>query len=179
MLIKKTLLEALISDSHSKNEVSFQRNVLLESIKTKNVYAFDATDCFVGTIDSIQSYYDISMSLLNRENKNKLFCSDRPVYTKERDDMPTLYGMDAKIKNSLVADGCEINGIVENCILFKGAKVEKGAVVKNSILMQDTVVGENSKINYIIADKNCIIKDDVELSGAANYPVSLAKNTRI
>ena len=179
VLIKKTLLEALISDSHSKNEVSFQRNVLLESIKTKNVYAFDATDCFVGTIDSIQSYYDISMSLLNRENKNKLFCPDRPVYTKERDDMPTLYGMDAKIKNSLVADGCEINGIVENCILFKGAKVEKGAVVKNSILMQDTVVGENSKINYIIADKNCIIKDDVELSGAANYPVSLAKNTRI
>lgn len=179
VLIKKTLLEALISDSHSKNEVSFQRNVLLESIKTKNVYAFDATDCFVGTIDSIQSYYDISMSLLNRENKNKLFCPDRPVYTKERDDMPTLYGMDAKIKNSLVADGCEINGIVENCILFKGAKVKKGAVVKNSILMQDTVVGENSKINYIIADKNCIIKDDVELSGAANYPVSLAKNTRI
>ena len=179
VLIKKTLLEALISDSHSKKEVSFQRNVLLESIKTKNVYAFDATDCFVGTIYSIQSYYDISMSLLNRENKNKLFCPDRPVYTKERDDMPTLYGMDAKIKNSLVADGCEINGIVENCILFKGAKVEKGAVVKNSILMQDTVVGENSKINYIIADKNCIIKDDVELSGAANYPVSLAKNTRI
>ena len=179
VLIKKTLLEALVSASHSKNEVSFQRNVLLDSIKNKNVFAFDATDRFVGTIDSTQSYYDISMSLLKRENKKKLFCSDRPVYTKERDDMPTLYGTDADVKNSLVADGCEINGTVENCILFKGARVEKGAVVKNSILMQDTVVGENSKINYIIADKNCIIKADVELSGAANYPVSLAKNTRI
>lgn len=179
ILIKKALLQALVTASHSKNEVSFQRNVIMECVKHNKVYAYDATDCFVGTIDSIQSYYDISMSLLQRENKKKLFCKDRPIYTKERDDMPTLYGMQADVKNSLVADGCEIKGSVENCILFKGAKVEKGAVVKNSILMQDTVVGENAKVTYIIADKNCYIKPEVELSGAANYPVTLAKGTRI
>ncbi len=179
ILIKKYLLQTLIANAHSKNEVSFQRSILMNCIKSEKAYAYDATDCFVGTIDSIQSYYDISMSLLDKENKNKLFDKDRPIYTKERDDMPTLYGPEAKIANSLVADGCEIKGTVENCILFKGVKIEAGAVVKNSILMQDTVIGENSKINCVIADKNVNIKSGVELSGAENYPVSLSKDTRI
>jgi len=179
ILIKKYLLQTLITTAHSKNEVSFQRSILMNCIKSGKVYAFDATDCFVGTVDSVQSYYDISMSLLDKDNKNKLFNADRPIYTKERDDMPTLYGTEAKVTNSLVADGCEIKGTVENCIIFKGVKIERDAVVKNSILMQDTVIGEGTKINYIIADKNVNIKSGVELSGAANYPVSLSKDTRI
>lgn len=179
ILMKKYLLEQLVSAAHSKNEVSFQRNIIMECIKNKKVFAYDATDCFVGTIDSIQSYYDISMSLLERENRKKLFKPDCPIFTKERDDMPTLYGMDADVKNSFVADGCEIKGCVENCIIFKGVKVEEGAVVKNSILMQDTVVGQNARVNYIIADKDCNIKSGIELSGAASYPVCLAKDTRI
>lgn len=179
ILIKKYLLQTLITNAHSKNEVSFQKNVIMNCIKTNKVYAYDATADFIGTIDSVQSYYDISMSLLNKENKNKLFASERPIYTKERDDMPTLYGPDAKVTNSLVADGCEIKGTVENCILFKGVEVEAGAVVKNSILMQDTVIGANSKINCIIADKDVSVKANVELSGAPNFPVSLSKGTRI
>ena len=179
ILIKKYLLQTLIANAHSKNEVSFQRAILMNCIKSEKAYAYDATDCFVGTIDSIQSYFDISMSLLDKDTKNKLFDKERPIYTKERDDMPALYGPDAKIVNSLVADGCEIKGTVENCVVFKGVKIEDGAVVKNSILMQDTVIGENSKINYIIADKNVSIKSGVELSGAENYPVSLSKDTRI
>ena len=151
----------------------------MNCIKTGKVYAFDATDSFIGTIDGVQSYFDISMNLLDKANKNKLFNPERPIYTKERDDMPTLYGKDAKVNNSLVADGCEIKGTFENCILFKGVKIEEGAVVKNSILMQDTVIGRNSNINYIIADKNVSVKSEIELSGAANYPVSLSKGTRV
>ena len=179
ILIKKYLLQTLITTAHSKNETSFQRSILMNCIKSGKAYAYDATDCFIGTIDSVQSYYDISMSLLNKDVKNKLFVEDRPIYTKERDDMPALYGPDASVKNTLIADGCEIKGTVENSILFKGVKVEAGAVVKNSILMQDTVIGENTKVNYIIADKNVNIKSGVELSGAENYPVSLSKDTRI
>lgn len=179
ILIKKYLLQTLITNAHSKNEVSFQKNIIMNCIKTNKVYAYDATADFIGTIDSVQSYYDISMSLLNKENKNKLFNAERPIYTKERDDMPTLYGTEAKVTNSLVADGCEIKGTVENCILFKGVSVEEGAVVKNSIIMQDSVIGAGSKVNCIIADKNVSIKANVELSGAPNYPVSLSKGTRI
>ena len=93
--------------------------------------------------------------------------------------MPTLYGANSSLTNSLVADGCIINGTVENCIIFKGVKIGEGTVVKDSILMQDTVVGENAKINCVIADKDVSIKDNVELSGAPTFPICLAKNTRV
>ena len=175
--MKKYLLETLIQTAHSKNEISFQRNIVMANVKNLNIHAFDATDSFVGTIYSIQSYYKISMSLLEKENRDKLFSS--PISTKERDDMPTLYGPESATKNSLVADGCIIDGQVENCIIFKGVKVEKGAVVKNSILMQDTVVGENSKVNCVITDKNVSIRSSAELSGAETFPVCLVKNTKV
>jgi glucose-1-phosphate adenylyltransferase len=176
-ILKKHLLETLITTAHSKNEISYQRNVIMANLKSLNIHAFDATDSFVGTIDSIQSYYDISMSLLEKENRKKLFKT--PISTKERDDMPTIYGPSSSMKNSLVADGCIIEGEVENCIIFKGVKIGKGSVVKDSILMQDTIIGENAKISCVIADKDVGIRSGVELAGARTFPVCLSKNTKI
>lgn len=177
LVMKKYLLENLVTTAHSKNEISFQKNVLMANVNNLKIHAYDATDSFVGTIDSVQSYYDVSMSLLEKENRKKLF--NQPVYTKERDDMPTLYGPDSSLKNSLVADGCIIEGQVENSIIFKGVKIGKGTVVKNSILMQDTEIGDNSKVSCVIADKNVSIKNGVELAGNEHFPVCLTKNTRV
>lgn len=179
ILIKRVLLEALVSAAHSKNEISFQRNIIMANAGHLKIHAFDATDCFIGTIDSIQSYYDISMSILDKKTRNKLFAPDKPISTKERDDMPSLYGPASSLQNSLVADGCIIDGTVKNCVIFKGVRIAKGAVVENSILMQDTVIGENARIHYVIADKDVNIKNGIELSGAANFPICLSKNTRI
>lgn len=179
IIMKKYLLQSLITTAHSKNEISFQRNVIMANINNLKIHAFDATESFVGTISSVQAYYDVSMKLLENESRAKLFSKKFPIYTKERDDMPSLYGTESNLKNSLVADGCIIDGIVENSIIFKGVKIAKGAVIKNSILMQDTVVGENSKLNCVIADKDVNIKSGVELSGAPTFPVTLSKGTRI
>lgn len=177
MIMKKYLLETLVTSAHSKNEISFQRNIIMSNVNNLKIHAFDATESFVGTIDSVQSYYDISMSLLEKKNRQKLFSS--PISTKERDDMPTIYGPDSSLKNSLVADGCIIEGTVENCIVFKGVKIGKDAVVKNSILMQDTVIGDGAKVNCVISDKNVSIKNYAELSGADTFPICLTKNTRV
>lgn len=158
VIMKKYLLENLITQAHSKNRISFQKNVLMANVNDLDIRAYDATDSFIGTVSSVQAYYDVSMKLLEYESRHKLFSKQFPVYTKERDDMPTLYGPESTSKNSLVADGCIIDGTVENCIIFKGTKIAKGAVVKNSILMQDTVIGENTNLNYVISDKNVNIK---------------------
>jgi glucose-1-phosphate adenylyltransferase len=83
------------------------------------------------------------------------------------------------MKNSRVADGCIIEAEVENCIIFKGVKIGKGSVVKDSILMQDTIIGENAKISCVIADKDVGIRSGVELAGARTFPVCLSKNTKI
>ena len=61
-------------------------------------------------------------------------------------------------------------GKVENCILFRGVKIGKGSVVKNSIIMQSTVIGENCDIKYLIADKDVTVSDESKLTGAeCNY----------
>ena len=118
------------------------------------------------------------MSILKEENRHELF-GDRSVFTKIRDSAPTKYGNSAIVKNSMIADGCIIEGEVENSILFRNVKVARGAVVKNSIVMQNTVLGENSTINCIITDKNVVIRDRKTLSGSENHPFYIGKGIMI
>jgi glucose-1-phosphate adenylyltransferase len=121
------------------------------------------------------------MELIKDKNvRHELFgVKDRPVYTKVRNSAPTYYSPDAKVTNSLIADGCEIYGEVENSIIFRGTKIGKGTKVKNSILFQDTYTGENVMLNCVIADKNVVIRDNKILSGDETLPFYLAKGKMI
>ena len=83
------------------------------------------------------------------------------------------------VKNSMIADGCEIEGTVENSIIFRNVKVARGAVVKNSIVMQNTVVGENATLNYMIVDKNVLIRDRRSLSGTDIHPFYVGKGMMV
>lgn len=110
------------------------------------------------------------------ENRDMLFgVKNRPIYTKVRNSAPTRYDTGSNVKNSLIADGCIIDGTVENSIIFRGVKVSKGATVKNSILFQDTVIGENVFANCVIADKNVVIRDGRILSGHESLPFFIEK----
>lgn len=126
----------------------------------------------------MQSYYESNLLLLDKNIRSEIF-GDRSVFTKIRDSAPTKYGNSAIVKNSLIADGCEIYGEVENSIIFRNVKVGRGAVIKNSIVMQNTVLGENSSLNCIIADKNVVIRDRKVLSGAENHPFYISKGMMI
>jgi glucose-1-phosphate adenylyltransferase len=116
----------------------------------------------------------------NSDIRNQLFkVKNRPIYTKVRNSAPTYYSPDSKIKNSLIADGCQIYGEVDNSILFRGVKIGKGSVVKNSILFQDAFTGENVMLNCVIADKNVVIRDNKMLSGDETLPFYLSKGKMI
>ena len=127
-------------------------------------------------IDSLKTYYKVSMELLEPENRKALLDPKNPIATKIADNVPTLYGENSKAGNSLIADGCTIEGTVENSLLFRGVVVEKGAVVKNSILMQGTVIHANAKVDSIITDKNVTITANRNLSGDPSYPIYFTKN---
>ena len=86
-----------------------------------------------------------------------LFPKERPVYTKVRDEAPVRYAMDCKVSNCIVADGCVIEGEVENCVLFRGVKIAKGAKVRNCVLMQGTTVDQNVELDHIVTDKTCTL----------------------
>ena len=116
------------------------------------------------------------MALLNKETRKDLFNKDRPIYTKVRNDMPVRYGVNSKVENSLVADGCIIEGTVKNSIIFRGVNIAKGAVVENSIIMQDSVISENVKLNCVIMDKDSVITPNKNLSGDKSYPFIVGKN---
>lgn len=174
ILMKRSLLQRLINEAVSLNHESFERDIIQGNTEKLRIFGFAAKG-FTRTIDSLASYFQVSMDLLNPQNCAQLFDADRPIYTKVRDDMPAIYGLGSTVKNSLIADGCIIDGEVENSILFRGVRVEKGAVVKNSILMQGSFVASGSTLNYTIADKSVAITPNKTLSGAENYPVFVGK----
>ena len=130
-------------------------------------------------IDSVQSYFKFNMDILNPEIRKKLFVDELPVFTKVRDEMPAFYSPDSKVVNSLLADGCQIEGTVENSVLFRGVKVAPGARVKNSIIMQDGQVQEGAFIENCILDKQTVIKRGNRLIGPEAYPIVIAKNVVI
>ena len=177
MVLSRVLLERLIHDAMGQGDESFERDVIGKNVDALNIKGYKV-EGYARTIDSLQSYYDISMGLLTGEFKD-LFAKDLPVYTKVRDDMPAIYGVCSKASNSLVADGCIIKGTVENSILFRGVYVAEGAVVKNSIVMQDSYISQNSKVNCAILDKQVVIKPGRELSGADSYPIYIGKNITV
>lgn len=173
-LMRKSLLEYLIKDAAAHNKHSFTRDILQPNVSNLKIVGFEATG-FAELIDSLQTYYNVSMSLLDKEKRSALFNPEAPIATKISDNVPTVYGEDNTVGNSLLADGCEIDGTVENSLLFRGVVVERGAVVKNSILMQGTVVHANAKLNSVITDKDVTITAGRMLSGDPSYPIYFAK----
>ena len=177
-VMSKDFLMKIINESMSRNLYSFEVDVLQHRLSEFKVcgYRFEG---YYSQIDGIQAYYQANMDLMNKEVRNELFNLTDPIYTKVRDDAPAVYGLEASAKNSLIADGCVIEGTVENSVLFRGVKVGKGAVIKNCILMQDTEVGDKCELNYVIADKNVKVGNYRSLCGTVDYPVFVNKNSAV
>lgn len=177
-VMKKDFMLDMLQSAMSRSQYSFERDILQAKCKELNIVAYEYEN-YMRKIYSMKSYYETNMELLTPEISIKLFHTRRPIYTKVRDNPPAKYCLDCKVSNSLIADGCIIEGEVENSILFRGVKVGKGAKIKNSILMQDTIVGDNSEINYIITDKNVNISSHRLLTGSDTYPLYVGKGASI
>lgn len=171
--LKQVVLEAI-----SKNQKSLIRD-LLQARKDDFVFkAYEHKGRFF-KIDSLEAYYKANLALLDTDTRNNVFNSEAPIYTKVGDNAPVKYGLESNVKNSLVADGCMIEGTVENCVLFRGVKIAKGAVVRNCVLMQGTEIGEGCNIDAIVADKNVTISENRVLTGSPEYPLYLGKKATI
>ncbi|MGM7719526.1 sugar phosphate nucleotidyltransferase [Metabacillus sp. Hm71] len=149
----------------------------LQSFSSKYSFSRYEHEGYTTVISDISSYFNSSMEMLNRPIWELLFVKDRPVYTKAKDEPPTRYTKTAVVKNSMIANGCVIEGYVENCIIFRGVKIEKGTIVKNSIVMQKSCVGENSLLNYVILDKDVKIERNIQLVGDIENPNVIPKGT--
>lgn len=167
-----------VNDAMARGNVSFERNILQEKCRELKIKIYEY-DNYFSKLNSPESYFKSNMALLKPENARKLFVPKRSIYTKVSDNAPVKYDLDSKVSNSLIADGCIIEGEVENSVLFRGVKVGKGAKVKNCILMQGTVVGDNAELNYFITDKNVSICENHILTSSPQYPMYVGKGASV
>ncbi len=172
-IIDREMLIEQIRNAYVHGHIYYERDILAPQIETLNVQAFEFTGSTARICD-MKGYFDENMKLLDSANLDALF-SPNPIYTKIRDDNPTRYIEGANVKNIMAADGCVIEGQVENSILFRGVKVAKGAKVKNCVLMQDTVIEEGASVEYMITDKDVTVTAGKEMKGTDTYPVYVAK----
>ena len=179
MILRREDLQNALDEALARGYSSFHLDIIGKNLSKKLFHAY-RFDGWYSKIDSLNKYFSTSMQLLNTEARHCLLGNpDREIYTKIRNSAPTKYEEGASVSNSLIADGCVIEGKVENSILFRGVHVSRGTVVRNSILLQDTYVGANVSLNCVIADKNASIRDDRVLSGHETMPFFIGKGISV
>lgn len=176
-VIERENLIRLIDEAYVHGYTYFVRDILEKQIDQLDIRGY-CYDGYVAHIHDMKSYFEENMKLLEEENLDALF-SGNQIYTKIRDDNPTRYINGSTAKNVMVADGCVIEGEVENSILFRGVKIGKGAKVKNCVLMQDTIVEDGASVEYVITDKDVTISSGKLLTGNASFQVYVSKGQTV
>lgn len=178
-IISKQKLIEIVNYGYEHNFTSLARDFFQPGLKKLDMRGFEV-DSYAAVMDGPESYVRITREVLESpEIRREIFCKERPVFTKTRDDMPTIYGLDSVVKNSIIADGCVIEGTVRNSVLFRGAKIGPGAVVENSIVMQDAIIGEGAEIQYVTLDKKVTVGSYKTLKGTEIYPIYVRKNSEV
>ena len=177
IVFKRLYLLNAIQDAAAHGYTNIYRDIINRQQGKIYEYAYEG---YYEVISSLSGFFRTNMALLDPAVRAELVANhNAPIYTKVRNSPPTRYAATAQVRNSMVADGCVIEGTVENSIIFRGVHVGKGTVVKNSILLQDTYVGSDANLNCVISDKNVMIKDGRTLAGHETLPFFLPKGTMV
>jgi glucose-1-phosphate adenylyltransferase len=176
-VMEREFLIKEIKEAYMRGAKRLERDILIPRLNDLKIYGY-RYDGYAARITDLKSYFDENMKLLDEGNLDQLF-SGHQIYTKIRDDNPTRYINGSKAKNVMVADGCVIEGEIENCVLFRGVKIGKGAKVKNCVLMQDTVIEAGAQAEYVITDKKVTIGERKVLKGESTYPLYIAKHQTV
>ena len=179
-MIRRELLMDLVDRATSQSFHHFTRELLAKVLADAEyrVCGYEYTQRS-WLIDSVAAYYQANMDALDPNVRKLLFSPERPIWTKLRDEMPTRYAEGAKVSNSLVADGCIIEGTVEDSVLFRGVTVAPGAIVRGCIIMQDAVISRNALLENCILDKLTTVREDKRLVAPSTFPIVVGKNLTI
>ena len=179
-LLRKDLLVELVDRGAAHGYHDLTRDIFQRMIRDAGmrVAGYEYKDvCY--RMDSVQSYFTFNLDMINPAMRHALFSDDKPIYTKVRDEMPARHLDHALVSDSIIADGCIIDGTVEHSVLFRGVKIAKGAKVKNCVIMQDSHIEEGVRLENCILDKQAVIKRDGTLIGPNSYPIVISKDMTI
>jgi glucose-1-phosphate adenylyltransferase len=179
MVMKTTFMRNMLENAAAHGASSFDIDVLRPNLNRWKLHV-SYFEGWCAQINSMETYYKRSMQLLESDVRADLFQQDGfPILTKVRNSAPTKYMPGSKVTGSLIADGCVIEGTVENSILFRGVHVGRGTVIRNCILLQDTYTGNNVTLQGVITDKNVTIRDGRTLAGHETMPFYIEKGALV
>ena len=169
-------IKELVPHGYYHLERDFLMNLCNSGKMKLNVYHFEgvALSC-----DTVEAYYKNNMALLDAEVRKSLFHGEVPIYTKVRDEVPTRYGKNCTVANCMVADGCRLDGDAENSIIFREVKIEENAIVRDSVVMQGSVIEKGASIRYVILDKDVTVKSGTKLLGSPEHPLIIRKGVTV
>ena len=174
-VMKTDYLRLIINEAQAYGFNSFTA-MLMQKYKHSN-YRTYCYNGYAASVSSFLDYYNCSMELVRnaKARESLLYEKSRPIFTRIHNSAPVVYRGTAKVENSLIAEDCIIEGTVINSVISRGVHVAKGAVVKNSVLFQRTIVEKDASLNCIVADKNVRISEGVTLSGSEKLPFFIEK----
>ncbi len=179
-VISKDLLIQNVKEAVARNLYRFERDFVLRQYQagnlSVNVYEYDGIVLFT---ESTEEYYKANLALIDPEIRKNLFRGEHPVYTKVRDQVPSYYGEECNLENCILADGCMLEGTTRNSVLFRHISVGKGAVIEDSVIMNDTVVGENCYLKCVILDKDVVVSPGTQLVGTPSNPIILKRGETV
>ena len=179
VLSKKWLIKS-VKEMIARDKFHMDRDLVMggwrRGVVTVNAYPFEGVAMFN---ESVEEYFYNSLALIKKDIRHDIFHGNHPVYTKVRDRVPTYYGEDCEVENCLVADGCILEGEVEDSVLFRQVTICEGAEVENCIIMNDTVVGKGAKLKYVILDKNVTVTPGAKLYGTKKSPIIIKRGETV
>lgn len=178
-IMKRKYLQSLLSDCVTHNLRSFERDAMQHVFKRGDKVHGYVFDKYSAKIENVKGYFSASMDILDKDIRDQVFLKNRPILTKIYDEAPTYYGEDAEVSDSLIADGSRIEGTVKNSIIFRGCTIAKDAVVKDSIVLPNSSIGEGVELSYVVTDKGVTVRENRKMIGGATYPVAIAKNATV
>lgn len=178
-IMKRKYLQSLLSDCVTHNLRSFERDAMQHVFKRGDKVHGYVFDKYSAKIENVKGYFSASMDMLDKDIRDQVFLKNRPILTKIYDEAPTYYGEDAEVSDSLIADGSRIEGTVENSIIFRGCTIAKDAIVKDSIVLPNSSIGEGVELSYVVTDKGVTVRENRKMIGGATYPVAIAKNATV
>ena len=178
-LIRKQTLLSIMDYCERRGKEHFHRDGVAHYLAEGGRVGLYRHEGYLRRILSAEDYYQASMDMLEPEIMTQFFPEDRPIRTKERAEVSTYYSDEAKVRNCLVADGCYIEGELEDCVLFRGVRVARGAKLRNCVILQDGVVEEGADLRYVIADKNAVVSKNCFLVGSERLPIIIPKGETV
>lgn len=151
------------NENNPEEDKDFGKAIIPNMLKANEkmvAYTFDGYWKDVGTLDSL---WEANMDLLNPNIPIDLYDPDWKMYSRNPIMPPQYIGPDAAIENSMVTDGCSVNGTVDFSILFEGVTVESGATVTDSIIMPGSVIKSGAIVEYAIVGENCVVEAGAQI----------------